>query len=365
MEFGNDGRVKGLLNFNVNREAGNHLCYTCMHTHCHNTSAVINVVYSTDIQSTEPWTNLGTLQDPKLQKLANSLMGTILKSRADSTTKKYLYAIERWRQWAFSKEEITEFPVLDYQFALYLQDIGETTGSKSAVEEAVNAMSWMQQLAGQIGVSQSPIVKAAVAGLQRQLAKPKLKKEPVTLEMLEKMAESAGCPPTLTESRLLAMSLLAFAAFLRCDEMIKLRCCDVKLHEEHIVLSIRSSKTDQFREGADIVVARTGTMTCPGAALEQYIRLASIDLESSERLFRAIVKTKKGEKLRRGGTISYTRIRELILKKISSLGYDASLFGVHSFRAGGATLAANAGVPERMFKRHGRWRSENAKDGIH
>ena len=30
---------------------------------------------------------------------------------------------------------------------------------------------------------------------------------------------------------------------------------------------------------------------------------------------------------------------------------------------GGATAAANAGVQDRMFKRHGRWVSENAKDG--
>jgi len=32
-------------------------------------------------------------------------------------------------------------------------------------------------------------------------------------------------------------------------------------------------------------------------------------------------------------------------------------------RAGGATTAAAAGVPDRVFKCHGRWKSENAKDG--
>ena len=37
-------------------------------------------------------------------------------------------------------------------------------------------------------------------------------------------------------------------------------------------------------------------------------------------------------------------------------------FGLHSLRSGGATAAANAGVPDRLFKRHGRWLSENAKD---
>ena len=43
--------------------------------------------------------------------------------------------------------------------------------------------------------------------------------------------------------------------------------------------------------------------------------------------------------------------------------YWASDFGLHSLRAGGATAAANAGVPDHLFKHHGRWKSENAKDG--
>ena len=32
-------------------------------------------------------------------------------------------------------------------------------------------------------------------------------------------------------------------------------------------------------------------------------------------------------------------------------------------RAGGATVAANAGVSDRLLKRHGRWKSDSAKDG--
>ena len=37
--------------------------------------------------------------------------------------------------------------------------------------------------------------------------------------------------------------------------------------------------------------------------------------------------------------------------------------GTHSLRGGGATAAANAGVPDRLFKRYGHWASESAKDG--
>ena len=56
-------------------------------------------------------------------------------------------------------------------------------------------------------------------------------------------------------------------------------------------------------------------------------------------------------------------MRELVLGKLTALGYEAKQFGLHSFRAGRATTAANRGLPERLYKRHGRWRSERAKDG--
>ena len=48
---------------------------------------------------------------------------------------------------------------------------------------------------------------------------------------------------------------------------------------------------------------------------------------------------------------------------MSDFGYPSGKLGIHSLRAGGATAAANAGVSDRLFKRHGRWWSENAKDG--
>ena len=38
-------------------------------------------------------------------------------------------------------------------------------------------------------------------------------------------------------------------------------------------------------------------------------------------------------------------------------------YGIHSLRAGGASAATNAQVTDRLFKTHGRWKSDKAKDG--
>ena len=42
---------------------------------------------------------------------------------------------------------------------------------------------------------------------------------------------------------------------------------------------------------------------------------------------------------------------------------DILAIGTLSLRSGVATAAANAGVPDRLFKRHGHYASESAKNG--
>lgn len=37
--------------------------------------------------------------------------------------------------------------------------------------------------------------------------------------------------------------------------------------------------------------------------------------------------------------------------------------GIHSLRSGGATVAGSSNVDEKCLKRHGRWKSDSAKDG--
>ena len=126
---------------------------------------------------------------------------------------------------------------------------------------------------------------------------------------------------------------------------------------------VESSKTDQLREGAWVVIARTSSKLCPVAMLERYIVLGGVTRDPSKCLFRGLCTTGKVSKLRCSGGLSYTRAREVVLDMLSAIGLDKRQFGLHSLRSGGASAAANSGIADRFFKRHGRWRSENAKDG--
>lgn len=61
--------------------------------------------------------------------------------------------------------------------------------------------------------------------------------------------------------------------------------------------------------------------------------------------------------------LSYSCIRDYFKSSFKDIVPDISLFSTHSLRAGGASAAANAGVPDRVFQRHGRWRSVSTKNG--
>lgn len=71
----------------------------------------------------------------------------------------------------------------------------------------------------------------------------------------------------------------------------------------------------------------------------------------------------KPARLRSSGKLTYSRVREIFKQKLDQLGFPSEAFGLHSLRAGGATVAAKSGVPDRLFTQHGCWKSENAKDG--
>ena len=251
------------------------------------------------------WRLIDELDDPELQTLASKLPATILRSRANSTVTKYLRAFKRWKG-------LKCIPAKPHLFALYLQHLSEWSNSKASVEEACNAVSWVYTTAGLSSPSVDSFVKATLEGLQRSLAKPTTKKEPVTVDMLEAIVKDADKSGSLADHRLATACLLAFSGFLRFSELICLRPC---ISQELMKIKILQSKTDQLRQGDELVIARTGKHTCPVAMMERYMNKTGMTLNDQRYLFRPIQSTKKGKGLRRSGRISYTCLRESFKKR--------------------------------------------------
>ena len=311
------------------------------------------------------WQDISVIEDPELRELAESLPSVVLQSRAPSTVKKYGGAFLRWKRWALNKQaDIPTLPASPLHVALYLMFLIQKSATSAPIEEAVNALSWAHQVAFVEDPTCCNIVKETLAGAKHMLAHRTQKKEPITPEILKNLVDKFAFPgASLSSIRVVTICLVGFAGFLRFNEMANIKEADIQIYSDHLELFIESSKTDQYRDGARIIIARSEQNTCPVGMLERYMQLGNIGNSPELPLFRGIVHTRSGEQLRKKGGISYTRVREIVLEKLSELGLDRKQFGLHSLRSGGASAAACAGVPDRLFKRHGRWRSENAKDG--
>ena len=129
---------------------------------------------------------------------------------------------------------------------------------------------------------------------------------------------------------------------------------------------IEKSKTNIYRNGNWIYIARRNSELCPVVTLSTYLNMAKINENSKEFKFRLIASHRNHQHrtLRKKNVpLSYTRARELFLVVVTALGLDREEFSLHSLRSGGPSAAENAGVDDRLFKSNGRWRSESAKDG--
>jgi len=110
------------------------------------------------------------------------------------------------------------------------------------------------------------------------------------------------------------------------------------------------------------VLAKLSSIACPVKCLQSYVSAAGIVIPSDMYLFRALFKVKGVYGLRStNNKLSYSRAKEVILSRLREVAPPGLNLGLHSLRASGATAAANAGVNDQCWKRHGRWRS-NAAD---
>ena len=121
----------------------------------------------------------------------------------------------------------------------------------------------------------------------------------------------------------------------------------------HVSILLGRRKNDQFRDGSRVLIAGSRNPPCPVGVVEKVLRIGGH--RKGSKLFCRVQSTKRGVCLR-GHPMSYSLAKELLRKELECEGLDSNLFGIHSLRSGGALV-----VPDRLFQRHGGWRSKKAR----
>jgi len=104
-------------------------------------------------------------------------------------------------------------------------------------------------------------------------------------------------------------------------------------------------------KGDEVVVSQLFSAACPVRVelLKRYLAMFKIPPGSKDLIFKPISRGKECCKLvAPDKPISYSTIRGAFRRDPLSLGVEPSKFGLHSLRSGGATMAANNGVNDRI-----------------
>lgn len=157
-------------------------------------------------------------------------------------------------------------------------------------------------------------VKNLLEASKRLLTKPKTRKDIVTTDNLIMLCDKYIQSDDILVLRDLAMILIAFAGFLRFDELSSLRCNDVIFHDSHISIRIRKSKTDQYRHGDRIVISKGESVACPYTMLQRYMRVAGLSVTDDTFLFKPCYRSKNINFVD-----LFSKIRHLVIRELENV----------------------------------------------
>ena len=261
--------------------------------------------------------------------------------------------------------EVLALPAEAKYISLYLISLMQRDVSFSVINQSWYAIKYYHEICDY----PQPLDRVSeniLEAIKRILSRPSRKKLPITVEHLQCIFKAFGGHNMnkLEHLRTMTIAILSFAGFLRFSECIHIRRSDIVIYNTHAKIFIEKSKTDKYREGHWVYIAKIHGDLCPIKILQKFFKVGKIHSLDGKFIFRAVQCTRKGETLRSDDRpVCYETIRKQVMNALKPFVPDISKFGLHSLkRRGGATAAANLGVNDRLFQKHGRWKSANVKN---
>lgn len=253
------------------------------------------------------------LRHGSFNELSSKMSLLLVKSKSDSTVSKYYSYFKKWEDFITSKGGVA-IPAEPIHVALYLTELIDKQSSSSIVSNVVYSLKWAHSLRNLHDPTDNLFVKNLLEASKRLLTKPKTRKDIVTTDNLIMLCDKYIQSDDILVLRDLAMILIAFAGFLRFDELSSLRCNDVIFHDSHISIRIRKSKTDQYRHGDRIVISKGESVACPYTMLQRYMRVAGLSVTDDTFLFKPCYRSKNINFVD-----LFSKIRHLVIRELENV----------------------------------------------
>jgi site-specific recombinase XerD len=304
-------------------------------------------VYRTSAERlpSEPITVVGRFSAMALSPRANAYARL---ARAAGTKRSYHGDLARFGVWCL-QQGACPLPASPTEVANYLSSLADNGRKPSTIGRALAAISAAHRVAGFPSPRADEHVRQVMKGIRRALGVAPSRKAPLMIQDVRRILDVlSDCTKGLRDR---AVLVLGFACACRRAELVSLDVADLKLTALGLEVTLRTSKTDQERQGASIGVPfGADRSTCPVRAVQAWLKAAHI---TEGPVFRPVD---------RHGHISARRlsakaVASLIKKSARLIGLNPDQYGGHSLRAGFITSAMMLGKSEATVMKQSRHKS--------
>jgi len=288
-----------------------------------------------------------------LVELARDVEGYVRSTRSEGTRTAYAKDWRTFREWVACPAcpvptrlprplglevyaaELRQ-PVRPEVVAMFVAELVRRGRKLKTIERSVAAISVVHHLAGVKAPTRDKLVRDALTGVRRQLARlgraaPK-KKTPITTETVAAIVRELDVS-TLAGQRDAALICFGLASALRREELARLEVHHLRLVLEGLIVGLPWSKANQLGDDEPIPVPYgTTPNTCPVRTLQRWLAAASI---GGGPVFRRVDRHDHVH-----GQLSPKAVAEIVKRSAARVGLDPADIGGHSLRSGFATSAA-------------------------
>lgn len=307
-------------------------------------------------------TQTPTLHTARDHELSDDTKAAIEESIPDNTRRAYGRQWNNFASWC-EPEGRVPLPATAKTLAQYVRHLTTTpsartgrTPAPSSIEQAIAVIRAAHKAAGHRDEPDTTAALRVLKGYKKQRSDSgtrKRKAPPINLPKLRALV--ADCDPaTLAGLRDRTILILGFTMMARRSELAGLHLEDVHEDEEgDLTILIRSSKTDQEGEGAEVIVPRgVRNETDPVRVVRAYKTALAERGITTGRLLRAI---NQWDQITHD-TMSGDAINEMVQRRAGRvLPDDELVYTAHGFRAGGAGEAYKNKAPLSAIRNQGRW----------
>jgi len=244
---------------------------------------------------------------------------------ASNTQRAYRADLNDWYAYA-DKAGVPRFPAKPVALAAYIGNMEKRGLSGATIRRRMSAIVYAHREKGKKSPLEDKALRRVLRGHAREhTVASRGGKTPFTPET---MALVLTHPKMKLRNR--ALLGVGIVTAIRRSNLVALTWADIQDHAKGVTVTIRRSKTDKFGAGAvKAIPYSSDPEVCPARILQQW-RAANPSRKKTDLVF----------------PVSTQTVADVVKRAVKLAGLDPDDYGAHSLRAGLATTAAEANLPQ-------------------